>query len=254
MMAVPGRVETPSTRNGSGCHCGFKRRHNECCIKMPLQLAIGVPVTLFWVGWIGTHALAMRRERRYSDSWGALVLALFPALLSSLYLTTGGNVPVEVRNAVVGILGAIVGAVGAVWLAYLVCDWRANAQPPEGPPPVSDKSPPSPINAPNNSGIIAPNNSGTITQNQGPPRIPLGLYQNNQQVGIVAAFSLTPDGRQIVFSTPRIASGTVDFYASMEFQNFVVDCRNLAPPSRGTAAFTVAVVAGDVACPIVGKR
>jgi len=114
---------------------------------------------------------------------------------------------------------------------------------------------PSGINAPNNQGIITQGQTGgTNIVQQGPPRLPLGLYQSGFEIGLVQRFAVSSDGKQIVLTNPRIASGTVDFSANMEIQDYVIYCPGLAPPTRGQAAFTSSVVIGDVSCAIIGSR
>ncbi len=110
------------------------------------------------------------------------------------------------------------------------------------------------INAPNNSGIIAPNNSGTITQNQGPPRVPLGLYQDGQSVGRVAAFSINSEETQITFSNPRLAGGMIDKGGNLEFQDYIISCPQLMASANPNAAMNSIVIVGDIVCQIISKR
>lgn len=111
------------------------------------------------------------------------------------------------------------------------------------------------INAPDNKGIITDHQTGgTNIINRLPPRIPLGLYQNQQQIGLVKAYKISTDGTQILFTNPRISSGTVDFNSTMEFQHYMISCPALKPPGNVQAAFTSSLVIGNVECEIVGKR
>lgn len=222
---------------------------------LSLQFAIIVPITISWVASLGAHALAMRRDKRYPESWGATVIAIAPSLLPVIYFATGGDVSVAMRNITVGIFGAAVGATFAIWLAYQVSDWRAQAQPaaPNTPIPSSPTNTPAPIIAPNNSGVIAPNNSGTITQNQGAPRIALGLYQSGQLIGRVQEFFIGADGKQITFRNPRLGGGAIDPNGNIEFQNLIVSCPSLMRMASPNAGMNAIAVGGDVLCSIVGK-
>jgi hypothetical protein len=124
-----------------------------------------VSTTVLWIGLFGTHALAMRREGKFRNSWGAACIATLPALIPVIWLTWDLELPPDMRNIIRGFLGAVGGVALAIWLGYLWDDWRAKAQPPGGSTPMSDK--PSPPSGPSgNSGIVAPNNSGIITQGQ----------------------------------------------------------------------------------------
>jgi len=110
------------------------------------------------------------------------------------------------------------------------------------------------ITAPNNTGIITNGQSGgTNTVIQGPPRLPLGLYQSDQQIGLVDGSSVSADGKQITLNNPRTASGTVNFAANIELgDHLVLACPSLAP-SR-PAAFSAVSTVGRVTCTVVGNR
>jgi hypothetical protein len=111
------------------------------------------------------------------------------------------------------------------------------------------------INAPNNKGIVTKNQSGgTNIINQGPPRLPLALYQYGEQIGLVAGFSESADKTKIFFKNPVIASGTVDFSKNMEFRNLIVSCPALTPPGGGHAAFVTSRIIGTVPCAVEGHR
>lgn len=114
---------------------------------------------------------------------------------------------------------------------------------------------------PADSSIVAPGNSGIITQGQtggtnvilqGPPRLPLALYQYGQQIGAVEGGATSADGKQITLTNPRIASGTVNFSADMEFQNLLIRCPEFV--GQHQAAFNAVSILGAVRCDVVGKR
>jgi hypothetical protein len=196
-------------------------------------------------------------DRSAKWGWWLVVVSPLPLLVWNILWVSMTNPPDGTRRSISLVVGAIAGGVILLGVTELL-----RAQPQQSPSgngasmsePSGPASQPPSISAPNNSGIIAPNNSGTITQNQGPPRIPLGLYQNGFQIGLVEGFELSPDGKQIIFANPKIASGTVDFLAGMEFQDWMVDCRSLAPQRGGQAAFTVSTAIGRVPCSIIAKR
>lgn len=94
----------------------------------PGALAILVPGSLALLGLFGNHALAMRRSLDYRGFWGAFLLAVLPAFLSSLWLTTSQGVSMNVRNVVLGLVGGVVGMVGTIWVGYIFSDFRAEAQ------------------------------------------------------------------------------------------------------------------------------
>ena len=86
---------------------------------MPVPVVtIVVPITTLWTGVLGAHALAVRREKRFGASWAWGFLAVFPAVLSSVFLTIDQGTSVEIRNIILGIVGALVGAIGAIAAGY----------------------------------------------------------------------------------------------------------------------------------------
>jgi hypothetical protein len=197
----------------------------------PTQLTIGVPTTLGWIWLMGSHGLALLRSQDHRGASGAWAGALFPALLSAMYFATEPEVPVAVRNAILGMMGAACGLAVAIWLGYIVSDWRVNAQtvsrndegsamsePPVPPKPLNGGA----INAPNNSGIIAPSNSGTINQiiNPAAPRDGMKFYQGGAAVATVGPGQLTDDGRIVLSEIYN--SGDLDFSKPVEFRNFVI--------------------------------
>jgi hypothetical protein len=192
-------------------------------------------------GLSGKRALELRALEKYRTSWGAWFWAFFPGLVSAMILTTDGGTDVSARNYVLGLLGAIVGICGAIYLGYVVTDWRAHAQTPNNGggnamrEPVKPQLPPitsnsgiiapgdSAINAPHNSGIIAPNNSGTINQNQAPPpklvvrdckreQMANGSFRwicelTIEYAGIVPKFTVIPRGLDVAIVTMESSSG-----------------------------------------------
>ena len=120
-------------------------------------------------GLFGKFAFDTKRDKNYQGAWFWWMWAFAPALLTSFYLKTETGVPVEHRNIIVGAFGGLFGALGSIWLAYVICNIRANAQIPGGTPPMT-VNPPPPINAPGNTGIVTSGQSGgTNIVNQIPP-------------------------------------------------------------------------------------
>ena len=95
---------------------------------MQTALAILLPINLAWFGLFGKYAFDMRRDRNYRASWGWFFWAISPGLLSALYLTSDPGVSVELRNVVLGSLGAAGGMCAAIWLGYLIQGEPAGAQ------------------------------------------------------------------------------------------------------------------------------
>jgi hypothetical protein len=90
---------------------------------------------LAWFALMGRHALDLRKEGNYRASWGWFFWAILPAAVSALYLLTIGGTAVEIRNVVLGILGAALGACAFIWAGYMFTGKVANAQTIQPPPP-----------------------------------------------------------------------------------------------------------------------
>jgi len=156
-------------------------------------LPVLLPITIAWVGLLGTHAFAMRREARYRGFWGAVFWAFLPALLSGFWLTTERGFDMTVRNVVLGCLGGVVGAAAAVWFGYIIGDLRANAQSPSPPAetPLPGTAAPS-VTAPggiNQYGpgqqFIAPGGTFYLTPTPPPPTNSQGDPAHIWQDGII---------------------------------------------------------------------
>jgi hypothetical protein len=95
------------------------------------MLITSVLLTLsgLWFSALAAHGFALMRSGNYRGFWGALSLALFPGVCSILFLSTDPGVAVNLRSLVWGSCGGPIGAVAAIWLGYVVTDWRAKAQP-----------------------------------------------------------------------------------------------------------------------------
>lgn len=128
-----------------------------------LSVPLGVSLASFALA--GRRALELRTIGKYRTSWGAWFWAFFPGFLAALVLTTDVGTAVSVRNCILGLLGGIVGICGAVYLGYLLTDWRAAAPAPRGGSMHSSPSQGSTINVPNNEGIVTNNQSGGTNVN-----------------------------------------------------------------------------------------
>jgi len=123
---------------------------------MQTALTVLLPTSLAAFGVFGKVAFDMRRDHNYGDSWFWGFWSVLPGLLSALYLTSDPTMSVELRNSILGALGAAAGMCAAIWLGYLMHGQPAGAQPTAA------------GNSPSATPLVQRNNQGTGQQFNAP--------------------------------------------------------------------------------------
>ena len=149
-------------------------------------------------------------------------------------------------------IGALIGAAVFV-IVPETARWvhgGAFAQVPSSAPP----GPPS-VNCQNNIGgdNSAPLNNNCGNTYYGPPRVPNGLYQNGERIGIVEGFTVSPDNKSVTFHNLPMAGSVMNLKNYIEIQNVLVSCPTLFNIPTG-AVQTSILINGDTICDIVGVR
>lgn len=108
---------------------------------------------------MGRHALELRKEGNYRASWGWFFWSILPVAASALYLLTMGDMPVEIRNGVLGALGAALGACAFIWAGYMFTGNVSKAQTIPPPPPSI------------NGNCNALGNNNSLCNNYGPQKL-----------------------------------------------------------------------------------
>jgi hypothetical protein len=90
-------------------------------------LAILLAISLAAFSLFGKFAFDMNRAGSYRTSWGWAFFAFLPGLLSALYLTSQPGVSAEMRNIILGTLGAVTGSCAVIWFGYVLFGARNPA-------------------------------------------------------------------------------------------------------------------------------
>ena len=160
---------------------------------------------ILWISLFAAHSLAMRRDGRYRQSWGAACIALVPALLPVVWLTVELELSMEKRNVILGSIGALGGMVLTIWIGYFFHDIYAKSDSPGVSSPTSDK-PFNPLISLRNNNITTPNNSGIVTYGQTGNntlinQVPIPRSLSSEQAGNLAR-SLRGSGISVLITSP----------------------------------------------------
>lgn len=203
---------------------------------MQNPLAVLLPISLAIFGLFGKFAFDMRRDRNYRASWGWSVCAILPGLLSAIYLTSELAVPVQLRNLLLGSLGAVVGACAAIWIGYVISEHSAMAQgsPPAQPAPAVAPT----ITIPGSGNILNFGSAGNITQNSEAKareaiRDPDGIYQLDQKVATVVAARIDLSHSLVTFEEIDSPQDILDIEREFQYREYVL--HTVTTPSNAGA-------------------
>jgi hypothetical protein len=110
----------------------------------------------------------------------------------------------------------------------------------------------------NCSNSVQGDNSAPLSNNcgntyLGPPRIPTGLYQNGERIGLVQGITPSEDNKTVTFRNLRISGSGMNLRAPIEIQNALISCPTLFNANTNAAQVSI-MIAGDTVCDIVGQR